>query len=128
MNFDFIHTKQDLNQFLGAIEEYQAAFFKKESGSPEKYFSLEQIAVIKSYKDKLAMLQEDLKKLPVIYLKLSFNATVRQLEGLNSWFKKNFAKTVILDVVIDRDILGGVVIQSEGKIWDYSLSKYRRKL
>lgn len=43
---------------------------------------------------------------------------------LSTGLRKILGEDLVIDLVVDDDLLAGVVIECDGKIYDYSLSKY----
>lgn len=66
-------------------------------------------------------LQEKIKSLPVVSLSIAFEPDAKTLETISEWFLLNAKKEVLLDIVIDVRIVGGVTIYYNGKFKDYSI-------
>lgn len=120
-DFSFIQTKPDLNAFLEAIENYKNSLYKQDQIPPKNFFTNDQIKIVQNYPD-LNNLISDLNKIPSLTLQLAFHPTAKQISDLANWFWESFKKVVILDIQVDFSLIGGVVIGSNGKVWNYSLS------
>jgi len=68
-------------------------------------------------------LKEKLKSLPIFSLTIGFEPTEEFKEKLVHWIKENVEKKAVLDLKIDKEILGGAIISWQGKYKNYSLSE-----
>ncbi len=128
-------TKEDLISLLEEIDFVENLIFKeKEKKLSEKIerkvsFDLENFVKELEKKEKLENLKEvekifeNLKKyllsLPQIKLKIAFEPK----RDFQEKIAKIFDKKLILDFEVDPEIIGGVIVEYEGKIFDFSLKR-----
>lgn len=74
-------------------------------------------------KELLNELSERLKKLKVLELTLAFEPTQEEIFNIYNWVKENLGDDVILDIKLDKSILGGAIIVFEGLYKDYTVKK-----
>lgn len=84
------------------------------------YGSFENKAMIKEY---LIGLKEEIQKLKVLKLSLAFEVSKNSIDNLFTWVLKNQGVGIILDIKTDKSLLGGVIIEFNGKYKDLSLRK-----
>lgn len=74
-------------------------------------------------KDFLKQLKERLQNLQLIKLTLAFSATQHAIDRIYDWILKNVGDRYILDIQVDKSMLGGAIISFEGRYIDLSLRK-----
>lgn len=138
-----IVTKEDLLLFLEEIDILKESLFKnpeipfleraKEKLSPNFQEIFEKIGknlfdnpqeLISFFED----LKEKLLKLPQIKLELSFSPSPEFLLKLRNWLREKTQETLLLDIVVNPEIVGGVKIFYQGKFGDFSLEKEIEKI
>ncbi|HVF69456.1 MAG TPA: F0F1 ATP synthase subunit delta [Xanthomonadales bacterium] len=86
---------------------------------------LEENKINKSDRDGLqsffTQIQEQISTLPVIHLMLAFYPKDKTIRAIHDWFYDNYKKTVLLDITVDRTLIGGSVVSFKGRANDYSL-------
>ncbi len=71
--------------------------------------------------DFLKTLPEIVAKIPIITITIAFEPSQETLQSISQWFLINLKTQYILDLQIDRKIIGGAVINFNGKYKDYSI-------
>ena len=66
--------------------------------------------------DELDKLKQAALAMPVVRLTLAF-------EPNRDWIVKAVGEAVVLDMAVDKSILGGAIVENAGKYGDYSLRK-----
>lgn len=61
--------------------------------------------------------------LPILQLTLAFEPSEAVIGNISRWARKNFAAGILLDLSLDRSILGGAIICYHGKFYDLTLKK-----
>ena len=79
--------------------------------------------VLVKYKDELDKLRQAVLDLPVVRLTLALEPAGNWILEIRNWVIKAVGKTVVLDMAVDKSILGGAIIENAGKYGDYSLRK-----
>lgn len=74
-------------------------------------------------KECLTALREEVGKLKTLKLSLAFQASQNLIDNLFNWVVKNIGEGCILDIEVDKAILGGTIIVYEGKYTDLTLKK-----
>lgn len=64
-----------------------------------------------------------LRGLPKIKLEIAFLPSDEFLNKISQWLKMQFNRKIILDLIFNPKIVGGAVIEFEGKYFDFSVSK-----
>ena len=78
------------------------------------------LSMIKKY---LECLKEEIQKLKIINLTLTYSPSQNSIDAIFSWVAQNLGKGLVLDIKVDKAILGGAIIEFEGKYEDLSLRK-----
>jgi F0F1-type ATP synthase delta subunit len=63
-----------------------------------------------------------IRTLPTAHFILPFDPDRKIIKKIHEWLYENTGKTVILDLTIEPDIIGGCVISFNGRANDYSLA------
>jgi len=135
---DLFNTKSQSVDFASRLNSILKQIFEKEF-NPEKVL-MEQFGIekkdrfmtllrdnninatsrldIKSFIEKIL---EKINTMPVMELVLAFKPTDKTLQSLSSWFILNTKKQVLLDIKIDKNLIGGAAILSNGKYLDFSV-------
>ncbi len=61
--------------------------------------------------------------LPILRLTLAFEPSESVINTLSYWVRTNLDSGILLDLSMDRSILGGAIIVYSGKFYDFSLRK-----
>lgn len=65
-------------------------------------------------------LKKNIKDLPVLQLRIGFEPKNTDVQNIYSWIQLHLKKAMILDMVVDRNIIGGAVIGYKGFYKDFS--------
>lgn len=63
------------------------------------------------------------QELPVITITLAFEPKQQLVTSLSAWFAVHAKKAVLLDILVDKKLIGGAIIASNGIYKDYSVKK-----
>jgi F0F1-type ATP synthase delta subunit len=133
-----IKTTQTLDQFVLDLEKYDEMLFKtskKEKRDFEAYMDLRYENINKFYLSKYASksfielskelvdLLTWLSQVDHFNLTLAFFPDGAFVNTLFTWCTGNIKYPVILNIEVDPNIIGGVVLNLKGKYIDYSLDK-----
>lgn len=135
-----IITTEDLNYFLEEIETSRKLLFreidlplsKRLEGKVSKDFQkfverMEELGKIskdlEKSKDFFFDFKNYLQKIPRVKLLLAFKPRREFLEKISEFLEKELGKKIILDVLLNPEIVGGVVLEYEGKYLNLSLLK-----
>ena len=136
--FNTIYTKDELVLFYHEVDQLMAEIFIGNQGLQEKMnqlLSFEKKKNIMYYlttmqvnTENIVMVKEALSKIqflgnqiPVVSLQLAFEPTEPIIESLSSWFVQNIKTKVILDIHLERKIIGGALISLNGIYDDFTL-------
>ncbi|MBP6913710.1 MAG: hypothetical protein KBC00_03810 [Candidatus Levybacteria bacterium] len=136
--FNTIYTKDELVLFYHEVDQLIAEIFIGNQGLQEKMnqlLSFEKKKNIMYYlttmqvnTENIVMVKEALSKIqflgnqiPVVSLQLAFEPTEPIIESLSSWFVQNIKTKVILDIHLERKIIGGALISLNGIYDDFTL-------
>jgi F0F1-type ATP synthase delta subunit len=134
-----IFEKEDLISILEEISQLEQLVFKSRALLSEKskkledenlyqfFLKLEERGEInldqKKQFDFLEKLKDWLKKLPILKLEIAFLPSEKTIEKISQWLKKEVGKKIILDVYFNPKIVGGAILEYEGKFANFSLAK-----
>lgn len=142
---DLFNTKSQSVDFASRLNLVLKKIFEKEF-NPESVL-MEQFGIEK--KDKFMTLLRDnninatsrldikgfiekilerINTMPVMELVLAFEPTDKTLQSLSRWFILNTKKQVLFDIKIDKDLIGGAAILSNGKYLDFSVKPHFDKI
>lgn len=133
-------TKEDLFFFIDEINLAENLLFKEENislserlkGKVSETFEnfikyLEKEGVISENIENNRIFFEQLKnyllKLPQIKFEIAFKTKGDFLNKLSFWLEKTLGKKLILDLYFNPEIVGGVIIEYQGKYFNFSLAK-----
>jgi len=71
----------------------------------------------------LTTLKDTLVHSPELTLTIATDLPLNNLIAISSWFREQTGGPVLLNIKIDPGILGGTVIEHQGKLKDYSLKQ-----
>jgi F0F1-type ATP synthase delta subunit len=127
---NLILTKDDLNELnkeLNLLEEslYEPKVSFEEVLKKTTHENLEKLVLeLLKTNSKEAVIKEIKKRLSLIKfvnLTLSFDPTYAFMEKISSWFAKSVNQTIALDIKIDPKLIGGAIVEYEGKYFDNSI-------
>jgi F0F1-type ATP synthase delta subunit len=135
-----IKTTEEMAIFLDEISKIQKIVFEekeialierlrgKVSKEFEKFFEkLEKENLIPSDPEGQFLFFEKLKKylrgLPKIKLEIAFLPSDEFLNKISQWLEEQFNQKIILDLFFNPKIVGGAIIEFEGKYFNFSVSK-----
>lgn len=73
--------------------------------------------------DFFKKLKNYLEKIPRLKLEIAFNPSLEFLRRIKRRFEEENGRQVILDITINPGIVGGAIIEYEGRYRDFSLSE-----
>lgn len=132
-----VRTKEEANLLLSEIDLILSTLFtsrKKLEKVLTKEIRLTTYAALrKDFLDKevspskikelLNELSEKLKKLKILEVTMAFEPTQDIINNIHNWVKENLGDDGILDIKLDKSILGGAIIVFKGLYKDYTLKK-----
>lgn len=74
----------------------------------------------------VARLKEEITKIPSISLTIAVSPTPALLQHIQQWMQQTLQTKLFLDVQVQPEIMGGIIISHGGKIKEYSLRKLFR--
>jgi|SRR5579884_2154011 len=72
-------------------------------------------------KNFIEKVKDTINKLPVMDLSLAFEPTEHTFEMISDWFSLNLKKQILLDIKVDRKLIGGATISFNGKHLENSI-------
>lgn len=129
-----VRTKDEADELLSEIGKLSSSLYKTGATSYEDALSSIRISVSNAIKkalreesiDKAKFLKdlaEAIKAYGVLKLTLAFEPSDHVIEKLHRWVVANVGANNILEVELDKTILGGAIIAFKGKYADLSLKK-----
>lgn len=71
----------------------------------------------------LEEVERELQALPMVTLRLAFEPQYDLVKNISSWFDTELQRHVLIDIVIDPAVIGGLVLEWNGIHRDYTLKK-----
>lgn len=71
----------------------------------------------------LQEIKKIIAQIPVLTLTIAFAPKQQLLEILATWFLVHAKKPVLLHIIVDKNLIGGAIIEYKGLLKDYSLKK-----
>ena len=138
-------TKQQAKAAIFELEGLKDSLYQVGfdfGGQSEKMLSEEAFVLLKSYLQKtgadlansaqigaaIEKLMEKLIKLPSVNLTLAFEPSFFQLQRIFGWLQVNARENLLIELAVDAKILGGAIVEFEGKRRDYSVKKKLEEL
>ena len=135
-----IITKEELIFYLQEINSIQRIIFKnintplseKAKGkireeSIKKLQELEEKKIILKNPEKNRIFFEELKKylqsIPQLKITIAFHPEKKFINKIYSWLRKEMNQKIILDFIFNPKIIGGIIIEYQGKQLNLSLAK-----
>lgn len=136
--FQDIYTTEDLYSFYKEVDQFITLLFHvnaETTNAFDEIFNTQRKSALLTYLTNkqvdihnpghLQHAMQELKKIgptfPVITLKLGYDPTRKHLETFSAWFFTHFETKVILEILVERNLLGGAYITYNGLFKDHSL-------
>lgn len=136
--FETIYTKEDLLLFYKEIDQLVALIFTGSDSVEQKmdkliskdkkksllhYFKTANVRTDNPVEvnQALSKIQALGNSLPVVSLELAIEPTEETIKAISFWFIRRLQTKVILDITLERRIIGGAYIAFNGTYRDYSL-------
>ena len=124
----FRAQNQSFEQALGLIRVNTANYLRESLMLSEAPYRLVQ-GEVEALNDRdkinnfLIALKEKLQAQKILKISLSFEASENSIDNLFNWVLKNLGNGIVLDIKTDKAILGGAIIEFEGRYKDLTLKK-----
>lgn len=135
-----IKTKQYADEVIEKIDELKGSLYNKRIDLDKKMselFSFEMKDKIKSYSWQeqinlndpesfgkfLTTLREHIKNMPVVTIHIAFEPNDGIVKEVSEWFVEGFGKNILIDLQLDRSLIGGAKIIFNASEKDFSLRK-----
>lgn len=132
---DLIKTKSDLDKLLAGVRMIKDSLYKV--GSYEQALNKEIDAEIdakvvamiqkategKDIRNFLLELEKRLENFKFLKLTICFEPTPEQLANIMEWVNKNLAQGILLEINYDSSLVGGAIVEFEGKYGDFTIKR-----
>lgn len=128
-----IHTKDERDQVLSGLSEVKKTIYeplKRDlTGSVKQNLPMTIAPVLLSKFSSenperfIEGLENELRNLKVVTISLAFMPTLKTADEIFGWVDSNLGVGIIVDIVVKPDILGGALVDCDGKYFDGSLEK-----
>jgi len=129
-----LKTKDEAYDFTSVINELRSYYFQDNDQfhkELERKMSVEMSNGVKdaftrsglNAKAFLDDLYGELMSIKIIKLTLAYKPTDEETARINAWLSENRGEITLIDILYKKDIIGGAIIESQGKIGDYTLSR-----
>ena len=137
---DSVNTKVQEDSLLKQIDTLIDYLYKKEGSIEEKVSKV----MSHEYKEKITSiaekenidlnepvkfqkfledLKEEIRKVAIINLHLSLDPSDSLVQSIASWLAPNMGHKVIIDVIKEPSLIGGMSISNKGVYWEHSIRK-----
>lgn len=142
-----IFTKEELLVIFSQITQLQNLAFQKEGLLSMKLSPLKEkfnqnlynlileaeksgkiLSDPKTQFDFLENLKNEFSKVPVLKIEIAFSPTTKTIEKISRYLEKEVGKKIILDIFVNQEIVGGAVLEYQGRYLNLSLAKEIEKL
>src|SRR5436190_11017730 len=137
---NIIKTKEDKIQFLKQLEKISQTFFAKENdlqsllqesipyGKRQKILHMAHnqhvdITSVETMQTFIEELKSLVIAMPEITITFAIEPTEVMITGISSWFAVNLKKPMILDIVVNTTLIGGIILHYQGIYKDFSVKK-----
>ncbi len=137
---DVVKTSQDRVEFLSQLDVLSRVFYshKKDITSAletevsfktreklvwlarKNNISLDTVDIFNSF---LETVKQTVVQIPEITLILAFAPTEQMISVISFWFTTSAKKAVVLDISVDKTLIGGTIIGLNGMYKDFSLKR-----
>lgn len=135
---DLFHTKAQADDFSARLSEIEKKIFET-NFNPEtallEHFGIKKKDIFMTLlrnnkvnpesrlaiKEFIEKIQQKISSLSVLSIILAFEPKEETLRALSSWFVLNTNKQVLFDISVDRALIAGAAIYSNGKYLDFSI-------
>jgi F0F1-type ATP synthase delta subunit len=129
-----VKTTRERDLLLEEAAALKKSLFETKEGSIDDVLKTqvrsEVASILRSKKEQgenmekyLEGLEDAVEALGEVKLELAFDPTEQTLEVVSNWITQNIGEGYLLDINVDRRILGGAKISFKGKYFDGSLIK-----
>lgn len=136
--FETVFTKEDLELFYKEVDQLLSLIFTGPGALEEKMDKIvsadKKNSLINYFKtvnantsnlieinQALSKIREIGDAIPIVTLELAFEPTEGVIKAIGYWFLKRLQTKVILDLHLERSIIGGAYIAFNGTYRDYTL-------
>jgi F0F1-type ATP synthase delta subunit len=137
---DTLYTKHDASILLDRLETVEKSLFNVKLPFEQAVKSAFSFAAAEEFleyvrqsgvpatapealRKHLDTVKSEVQNLPTATIIVASTPTTDTLKYISKWFDANIGERVLLDVTVDHTLIGGVVIEYNGKYADYSLKK-----
>ncbi len=96
---------------------------KKIKTKEELIFFLEEIDQKKIKGEEVSELERKLRSLPEINLEIAFSPSEDFIDRMSQWLEKELGQKIILDITVNPKIVGGAIIEYQGKWLNFTLAR-----
>lgn len=135
-----LHTKKEADQFLTQVDILSELLFTNKAPLTETVTQLfsSDIAVylkemwknaaidgenILQLQNYLTELKESIKNTPVLNITIAFKPKQRTTQRIFDWVQSKIKQPILLNIKVEREIIGGAVIEFHGKHFEYTIHK-----
>ncbi len=106
-------TKDEVQKAKEKIDSQREALYKDGVG----------VGTARQREKSLSSQEKSLSDLKEVRIKIAFEPSESFTQEIVREIKKRFGEGYVLDLSVQNSLLGGAVIEADGKHWDYSLRK-----
>lgn len=78
-------------------------------------------STVEPYQSLLSSLISEIQALPIVHITFAFDPTPLFISEISQFVRENIAERGLLEITIDKAIIGGFLMDYEGQYWDYSV-------
>jgi F0F1-type ATP synthase delta subunit len=119
--FSKVKTRQEAEDVVGALQGMQRSKGARKDISEKLLRQLESLGRKSGYGVLLTEFEQLFYGAKTVVLTLSFYPTEAVIDRICGWFEENLEERVIVDLIVDTDIIGGLKVMCNERFRDYSV-------
>lgn len=110
-----VNVDKKMDEFLSAEQKERIlALCKKQNINVKDVLSFQKF---------LSNLKAKVEQMPTVTITLAFEPKPSTIANISDWFLLNTKKGLLLDIVVDKNLIGGATVVSQGIYKDFSVKK-----
>ena len=121
----YLKTKDAMSYFINRIDTAVLELSSSDVSHLDNYFTIKEMSTLVKYItsfDDLKALREELMQIPVITVKIAFRASAYFESVLTDSILRFVKEACVVQILFDRHLLGGAVVDFKGKYRDFSMA------
>ena len=126
--FSKVRTRQEAEDIVEALQGMQRGRSARMDVSEKLLRQLEKMGRDSGFGALLTEFEQLFYGATTVVLTLSFYPTEAVIDRICGWFEENLKERVIVDLIVDPDIVGGIKVMCNERFRDYSVRTKLEKI